>query len=92
MGLPKKSLPFEGQTHYHHREGKTLSDLESKLRRTDFSKYTDLKGRLANTLFGEKKMEKKRNIAFFRLSEEESELVTAAQGISDPGYPPKKDH
>ena len=60
-----------------------MKDLERMFRQTDFSKYTDLKARLANQLFGQKE-ERSATITAFpfaRLSDTETEMVRAAQGI-----------
>ena len=53
--------------------------LEDALRRTDFSKYTDLKASLAEKLFKNGESGKKSRPA--PLSDEEAELVSAALGL-----------
>ena len=60
-----------------------MKKLEQALYETDFSKYTDLKDRLAGQLFS-RSASKSKVVAFpfARLSDEQAELVNAAQGIS----------
>ena len=53
--------------------------LEDALRRTDFSKYTDLKASLAEKLFNTGEVGKRSRPA--PLSDEEAELVSAALGL-----------
>ena len=60
---------------------KMMKDLEQTLYDTDFSKDTDLKSRLAARLFGSASSSKVRSIAYRQLTDEETELVNAAQGI-----------
>ena len=56
-----------------------MDKLERKLYDTDFSKYTDLKSRLAGRLFTQKSNGK--TTPFVRLSDSDVELVNAAQGL-----------
>jgi hypothetical protein len=58
-----------------------MKDLEQTLYDTDFSKDTDLKSRLAARLFGSASSSKVSSIAYRQLTDEETELVNAAQGI-----------
>lgn len=54
-----------------------MRKLEQILQQTDFSRDTDLKERLAKRLFSSKVVQG----PFTRISDEDAELVTAAQGI-----------
>ena len=64
-----------------------MKDLEKTLYETDFSKYTDLKDRLAKQLFSKPAAKSKVvSFPFARLSEDEIELVNAASGLT-PGDP-----
>ena len=60
-----------------------MKDLERTLYSTDFSKHTDLKGRLAAKLFGTSTAQTTKVVSFpFQMiSDEDAELVNAAQGI-----------
>jgi hypothetical protein len=68
-----------------------MKDLEQTLYDTDFSKDTDLKSRLAARLFGSASSSKVRPISYRQLSDEETELVNAAQGIWDENRDKNKD-
>ena len=65
-----------------------MGDFEKAFYDTDFSKYTDLKAKLADKLFASKKSSKV--ISFTRLSDEQASFVNAAQGLY-PEDPTKKD-
>ena len=58
-----------------------MDRMEEKLSRADFSKYTDLKERLAVKLFSSSAFSSKKVTAFTRLSDDQVELVNAAQGV-----------
>ena len=60
-----------------------MKNLEQALMQTDFSKYTDLKSRLAGKLFAQKHSQTVSSFGLHKLSNEEVELVNAAQGLSD---------
>jgi len=60
-------------------EERIMDAFEHTLYQTDFSKYTDLKSRLAGRLFGEKKEASR--FTFSHVSDEEAEYVNAAQGL-----------
>ena len=64
-----------------------MRDIETMFRQTDFSKDTDLKERLAKRLFASKSSNKITQFPFQRLSDNDVELVNAAQGL----YPDPKD-
>ena len=55
--------------------------MEEKLSKADFSKYTDLKARLASSLFSSSASSSGKVTAFTRLSDDQVELVNAAQGV-----------
>ena len=69
------------------------SKLEDLLNQADFSKYSDLKGRLAGRLFNEKQSGKTIPFPFAALSDDDMIYVNAAQGIQpktpDPEDPMK---
>ena len=69
-----------------------MKDLETMFSQTDFSKYTDLKSRLSERLFGAKVSEKTIVFPFSRISDEEAEFVNAAQGLmnEDPNRKDRK--
>lgn len=58
-----------------------MKDIETMFHQVDFSKDTDLKERLAKRLFASKSSNKITQFPFQRLSDNEIELVNAAQGI-----------
>ncbi len=58
-----------------------MDAFERALYQTDFSKYTDLKSRLAARLFGQKNEEKTTRFGFSQISDEDAEYVNAAQGL-----------
>ena len=58
-----------------------MTNLEEALRQTDFSKYTDLKQRLAGKLFS--KEASRKVLPFSRITDEDAAYVNAAQGIPD---------
>ena len=62
-----------------------MTNLEKALSKTDFSRNTDLKARLAGKLFGQQSSSTSKVIAFpfSRISDDEAELVNAAQGLVD---------
>ena len=62
-----------------------MTNLEKALSKTDFSRNTDLKARLASRLFGQQTSSSSKVIAFpfSRISDDEAELVNAAQGLVD---------
>ena len=66
-----------------------MSRLEKILQQTEFSQDTDLKARLAKRLFSAGTSSKVVQGAFTRISDEDAELVAAAQGIyiDDPKKP-----
>ncbi len=67
-----------------------MNNLEKTLYDTDFSKYTDLKERLAKKLFsGTAEKSKVVQFPFAKLSDDQIELVNAAQGLS--GLDPFRD-
>ena len=63
-----------------------MRDIEAMFKQVDFSRDTDLKERLRNRLFREKKSDKV--VAFKRVSDEDLMYVAAAKGLQD--TPPKK--
>ena len=64
--------------------GDRVDVLEQVLYGTDFSKYTDLKERLAEKLFAKKTFRKSTARYFTRLSDDDLEFVNAAQGLQNP--------
>ena len=58
-----------------------MSDMEELFYQTDFSKYTDLKSKLAERLFEKKTTKRTRSFTYTRLSDDDVEFVNAAQGI-----------
>ncbi len=58
-----------------------MKDIETMFHQVDFSKDTDLKERLAKRLFSSKSSNKITQFPFQRLSDNEIELVNAAQGL-----------
>ena len=67
-----------------------MTNLEEALSSTDFSRNTDLKTRLAEKLFGRQTSSKVVSFPFSRISDDDAELVNAAQGLID-GMPVKTD-
>ena len=62
-----------------------MEDFEEKLRGSDFSRYTDLKPRLAKRLFGSSDTSGKVSSSYISVSDDEAEYVTAAAGIFPAG-------
>ena len=69
-----------------------MKNLEQMLYNTDFSRNTDLKARLAGKLFAgsPSQSDKVVSFPFSRLSDEDADLVNAAQGIRMDTDPEKK--
>ncbi len=67
-----------------------MKDLERTLYETDFSKYTDLKSRLAKKLFSQKDNDKIVQLPFARLSDDDVAYVYAAQGVHGDEFMQKK--
>ena len=73
-----------GHFSYHdsaERRGQSTETWEELLFRADFSGDTDPRDRLREKLFDGKKNEK--TIPFYRLSDQDAELVNAAMGLRD---------
>ena len=71
-----------------------MDAFERTLYQTDFSKYTDLKSRLAARLFSQKNEEKTSRFGFSHISDEQAEYVNAAQGLpadKKPGFMNRND-
>ena len=58
-----------------------MRDFEQTMKDTDFSKYTDLKSRLAKRLFSGNTSKKVVSFPFASISDEDAAFVNAAQGI-----------
>lgn len=67
-----------------------MKDIEKMFSNTDFSKHTDLKERLAKQLFQSASSSKVTSFPFQSLSDEDMDLVNAAQGIYQDDQDPEK--
>ena len=77
------------QNYFNRNEDKPMRDVEKMFSNADFSKYTDLKERLAKQLFSSASPEK--TIRFSRIEDDDLEFLNAAQGISPEDDPFKKE-
>ena len=57
-----------------------MKDIEKMFSNTDFSKHTDLKERLAKQLFQSAPSDKVTSFPFQRISDDDLDLINAAQG------------